>query len=747
MSKQPNELYEFGPFRVDPKEHLLLRDGEAVSLTPKAFETLLVLLQNSGHLMLKDELMKALWPDSFVEEVNLSQNISMLRRVLGDSAQSSRYIVTVPGKGYRFVGEVRTLAQEVGEDLVVESRSRSRIVIEEQVVEDEDEGEVGGNPPAFVLDQGRVLALPAGDIDVRGRWRWLVALSILGTAVAALVLYALFSPPPVPRVLRSVRLTHSGRVSPYSRVLTDGYRLYFTETAGAKWALAQVPIGGGEPTPIAASLPSISLQDIDSTRSRFLVVSQGPEVPAPLWVMPVGGGSAQRLGDINALDGAWSLHDQSIAYCREGSIYVAAADGSQPRKLISVHGFITILRWSPDGRRLRFTVRDPADGGRSLWEASADGGDPHPLSLGWTHFAHRWGEGEYSGDWTQDGKYYVFRSERNNVESLWVIREKPRWFHRAGNPPVQIYTSPNPIGEPRFSADGKKLFFVGHQEQRELVRYDDSRRMFVPYMGGISARLLNFSPDGQWVSYRNDVDATLWRSHPDGSEKIQLTFPPLTVLHSSWSPDGKTIAFQGSAPGEASKLYTVPSGGGNPEVLLRDAAASLAAPSWCGDGRNILFMRWNRNVLGGRSSGVSLLDMKTHESRNLPGTDGFDGIHCSPDGKYAAASDKMNRKLVLYDFNTEHWSVLSDGAPYGWGIRWSIDSRYVYYQHAEEEEEQPIYRVRVSDRKVEQITSSRQILRADVLSYTLTGLTPDNSPLASLVRRNSDVYALELELP
>jgi len=133
MTKQANELYEFGPFRVDPKERLLLRDGEALAVTPKAFETLLVLIQNNGHLMLKDELMKSLWPDSFVEEVNLSQNISLLRRVLGDKAQASRYIVTVPGKGYRFVGEVRTLASEVHEDLVVESRSLSRIMIEEEV--------------------------------------------------------------------------------------------------------------------------------------------------------------------------------------------------------------------------------------------------------------------------------------------------------------------------------------------------------------------------------------------------------------------------------------------------------------------------------------------------------------------------------------------------------------------------------------------------------------------------------------
>jgi len=102
---------------------------------------------------------------------------------------------------------------------------------------------------------------------------------------------------------------------------------------------------------------------------------------------------------------------------------------------------------------------------------------------------------------------------------------------------------------------------------------------------------------------------------------------------------------------------------------------------------------------------------------------------------------------MLFDVIAQKWSPLADGLPYGWGIRWSHDSKYVYYQHPFNGEEQPIYRVRLSDRKVEPITTSRQILRADVLSYIMTGLAPDDSPLASLAHRNSDVYGLELELP
>jgi DNA-binding winged helix-turn-helix (wHTH) protein/tetratricopeptide (TPR) repeat protein len=132
MGKQTNELYEFGPFRVEPQEHQVLRAGQPLPLTPKAFDTLLVLVRNSGHLMLKEELMKAVWPDTFVEEVNLSQNVSMLRRALGDNAQESRYIVTVPGKGYRFVGDVKRVDPPIEDELIIRSRSRASVIIEER---------------------------------------------------------------------------------------------------------------------------------------------------------------------------------------------------------------------------------------------------------------------------------------------------------------------------------------------------------------------------------------------------------------------------------------------------------------------------------------------------------------------------------------------------------------------------------------------------------------------------------------
>jgi DNA-binding winged helix-turn-helix (wHTH) protein len=124
------ELYEFGPFRVDAQREILLRAGEPVALTPKTFQILLVLVRHRQEVVTKDDLMKAVWPDTFVEEANLSRNIFMLRRALGESPQDHRYIVTVPGRGYRLAESVRLIAeQEVS--VVAANHSKVQVQIKE----------------------------------------------------------------------------------------------------------------------------------------------------------------------------------------------------------------------------------------------------------------------------------------------------------------------------------------------------------------------------------------------------------------------------------------------------------------------------------------------------------------------------------------------------------------------------------------------------------------------------------------
>ncbi|HEX6716799.1 MAG TPA: alpha/beta fold hydrolase, partial [Pyrinomonadaceae bacterium] len=134
MNRPARRFYLFDGFRVDAEERILFKENCEVPLTPKVFDTLLVLLENSNHVLTKKELMQQVWPDSFVEENNLAQNISILRKALGEGKQGEHYIQTVPKRGYRFVADVRAAGDD--ESLIVRERTRARIVVER---DDEDE--------------------------------------------------------------------------------------------------------------------------------------------------------------------------------------------------------------------------------------------------------------------------------------------------------------------------------------------------------------------------------------------------------------------------------------------------------------------------------------------------------------------------------------------------------------------------------------------------------------------------------
>ena len=130
MSRPAKHFYEFGAFQLDVRERVLRRDGQPVQLTPKAFDTLLVLVEHSGHVVAKGEMIERIWPDSFVEEGNLAFNISVLRKTLAGGSREAQFIETVPKRGYRFTARVREFDDEDA-DVVIEKQTTARIVIEE----------------------------------------------------------------------------------------------------------------------------------------------------------------------------------------------------------------------------------------------------------------------------------------------------------------------------------------------------------------------------------------------------------------------------------------------------------------------------------------------------------------------------------------------------------------------------------------------------------------------------------------
>jgi DNA-binding winged helix-turn-helix (wHTH) protein/TolB-like protein/thioredoxin-like negative regulator of GroEL len=179
MSRPAKRLYEFGPFRLDPAEHVLLREGDPVPLRPKEFAVLLALVENHGHVLTKDELLEGVWQGQFVEEGNLNRHISTLRRVLGETPDEPQYVETVPKVGYRFVARVREIRDQSA-DVVIERHTIARIVTEE---EEEAQGRAWSEPavePKALLTRGE----KEKEVNRRGR----LALGAVGVLLVGLTL-------------------------------------------------------------------------------------------------------------------------------------------------------------------------------------------------------------------------------------------------------------------------------------------------------------------------------------------------------------------------------------------------------------------------------------------------------------------------------------------------------------------------------------------------------------------------------
>ena len=159
-----------------------------------------------------------------------------------------------------------------------------------------------------------------------------------------------------------------------------------------------------------------------------------------------------------------------------------------------------------------------------MWEVSIEGKNPHPVLPDWNHPSS-----ECCGDWTPDGRYYVFQSTRNGRTDIWALRDERSFLRKPDREPVQLTTGPLNYWAPLPSRDGKRLYVVGEQPRGELVRYDAKLRQNVPYLSGVSAEQVRFSKDGAWAAYVAYPESTLWRTKLDGSERLQLTFPWLAA--------------------------------------------------------------------------------------------------------------------------------------------------------------------------------------------------------------------------
>lgn len=291
------------------------------------------------------------------------------------------------------------------------------------------------------------------------------------------------------------------------------------------------------------------------------------------------------------------------------------------------------------------------------------------------------------------------------------------------------------MAEPLPSKDGNRIFAVGEQKLGELVRYEANVGQFVPYLSGMSAEGLTFSRDGQWIAYVTYPGGILWRSNVNGSQRLQLTLPPLHANTPRWSPDGQRIAFMARVPGKQVKAYVISAAGGSAEPLTSTSGNQIA-PGWSADGSTLIFGVVDS---GAGPDGLYSLDLASRKLSLLPGSEGMHYAIWSPDGRYLAASNPQG-KVQLLDFSTRHWSSLG-GEPNDFA--WSHDSHYLYVDRGEA----GIFRINVSGRREEKVADARELRRAVGTFGFWFGLTPDDSPLLLRNLSSQQIYALDWEAP
>ena len=692
-------VFRFADVVVREREFSLTKGGEVLSVEPKAFRVLLILLRNPQKLLTKDELLTAVWGDTAVSENSLARSIALLRRLLGDEARDPRFIETVATVGYRWVCKV-----EVSED-----------------ASGSPEGQADPRPP----DAEREVVQRRKRLPV-----WLLAaVCVLVVCLAGAAGY-LHRPLPPPRITAYTQLTQDGYDK--SPAGTDGSRLYFTQSVGAP--IAQIAVAGGQIQSVPVSIPNIAfLEDVSPDGNSLIVATseKGFVIDRPQWIVRVSGGTVRRLP--NGEQAAFSPDGNHVAFhTGDGGIWLVQVDGSGTHKLASVGPIPFSLGWAPDGRVLRF----PRNDGR-LWEISADGSNLHEVIPNWQGSLVQSG-----GRWTSDGRFFLFVASNRDREDaqVWVLDERRRLPWQPAPQPIQLTSGPVTWSSLVPGKDGKTLFAEGRKPRGELSRFDAKTHRFLPFLGGISAGCVSFSRDGKFVAYVSYPEGILWKADSDGSNRVQLTDRPLQVFAPRWSPDGSQIVFTGLAlnPDEpfridahrADHIYLVPVQGGAPTRLLPDDVESEVDPNWSPDGRRVVFASALKEL--------HIFDMDTRQTTTVPGSDGTFSPRWSPNGHFIAALGVGAKTLKLFDTQTQQWSVLAEKEFLGYPA-WSNDSRSVYVVNLDRV---GIFRVPVNGGNAQ--------LVADLKDWPTTwwgwmGLDPDDAPMMIHDISSNDIYALTLE--
>jgi Tol biopolymer transport system component/DNA-binding winged helix-turn-helix (wHTH) protein len=587
---------------------MLLRDGAYVSLTPKAFETLVVLIERHGRIVEKEELLKQIWPDTFVEEGTLVKNVSMLRKALGE-AEGRHYIDTFPKRGYRFAAEVR----------VIEA-------------------------PKAIAPQPEHEPVPFRPADGRrgGRpYRWAVAVAVLlafGSAAYWMAGRGRRSNSAVPQ--RAIPLTSfTGRQTQVA-FSPDGNQIAFVwggPQEGPSHIYAKV-IGSESLLQLTRDSGSDSRPAWSPDEKSIAFLRTTPQDRA-WYVTSVLGGPERKIAevhphfDLGSSNSAYFAPDgQTLAIVDKAntadpaSIFLLRLDTSTRRKLTSPPASTTgdyYPAFSPDGKRLAF-ARAVSFSATDLYVLSLGGGEPKRLTFD--------GLTIDGLAWSGNSREIIFSSRRGgSFNSLWRISAD-------GGVPERVSTFGEDVISPAVSRGGNRLAYTRLLDDMNIWAYTLNGKGGVASKAPLIASTFrdsdpDYSPDGRRIAFTSGRSGSfgIWVCDADGSNsRLLFDGGPYVTGSPNWSPDGRKIVFDTRAKD--------PAKAGNPSVWMVDADGGEAHPL-TGAGTGDVAPTWSRNGMwiyfaSTRSGALQIWKMPARGGAAVQVTrkGGFQGYE-TPDGR------------------------------------------------------------------------------------------------------------------
>jgi len=632
-------IFEFGSFQLDPAKRLLLRQRVPQALTPKTFDVLLLLVEDRARVVNKDELMDRLWPNTFVGDGNLSQHISMLRKVLEGEAQSVEYIRTIPRRGYRFVAPVTerptvaatsTPSEVPASGTLVDHAAHAEAERRQEQTQEHSMHRRAGSGGALGA-AGVCVAVPAAA----------AVLLIGGWAYALFVRSEL--PGPVVTLKNPVQVTSEVGVEEYPTWSPDGRTLAYQASTNGNWDVWIKQVTGGPAVNRTKDFTGSDRHPAWSPDGRSIAFYSARDGGAIL-VMPALAGPARRVGSAIAYFGGppqWSHDSTALAYVvrtvhtgQPAQIDIVPLHGGETRhiamSLDSGYKAAFDLAWSP---RNTFFAYVQAKGSLALvtrlWVLRLSDRHAIPVTDGHSN--------DWRPIWSDDERTLYFMSNRGGSTDLWQQR-----LAEDGTPmgPCERVTNGMSVRNAALSNDQKKLAYSQGRQIANLWR--------VPLLAGRAAtwadatqltfdqaylERLDVSPDRELLLIGSDRSGNhdVWTMPVDGGEMRQLTTDPAPdfVSVGAWSPDGHHVGFYSYRNGSRD-VWMMPLDGG-PARQLTDGPSQEFGPAWSPDGQHFVFSSDRTGILslwvGTRVSG---------EPKPLTRFDGGAGASWSPDGRWVA---------------------------------------------------------------------------------------------------------------